>query len=233
MRRTTKLVLQMPSEIYHGVCTSQEVYNDHRIKILLSFRFHNFLTQIILKGIMSLQISLFNQNAKIVLFSAICTLGLIACSQQRQEESQTESFQSKATTSSEKQAITTTELPTETQREIEARFPTQPISKMINGVKMTAKVLPVTRGSMLFDSSVKQDAMVKGNVVVVTKDGAKLPASLSNLYKVEELTDGVYSLDVATSEDILKHYEKLKTNPALERVELGLFYGPEDGPETM
>jgi hypothetical protein len=174
-----------------------------------------------------------NKNKIKIILSATCVIFLGACSQPTTTESDTENFQKETETTSQMQAERQGTPPKISKEEIEARFPAKPISKMINGVKMTAKVLPVTRGSMVFDNSVKENAMVKGNVVVVLKENVDFPANWRDVYKISELTSGVYSLEPDGNEDMLEHYEKLKKHESVTRVELGLFYGPDDGPEIM
>ena len=182
---------------------------------------------------MSSKLARLNKNNINVLLSVICIIFLSACSQPTTTESNSENFQKETESSSQRQAERETAIPKISEQEIEARFPAKPISKMINGIKMTTKVLPVTRGSMVFDNSVKENAMVKGNVVVVMKENADFPADWREIYKVSELTSGVYSLEPDGNEDMLEHYEKLKKHESVTRVELGLFYGPDDGPEVM
>jgi hypothetical protein len=174
-----------------------------------------------------------NKNKINTLFSTICIIFLSACSQPTKTDSTPENFQKETDEAPQAQVERQSTLPKISDQEIEARFPSKPISKMINGVKMTAKVLPVTRGSMVFDNSVKENAMVKGNVVVVLKENTDFPADWREVYKVSELTSGVYSLEPDGNEDMLNHYEKLKNHQSVSRVELGLFYGPDDGPEIM
>lgn len=181
---------------------------------------------------MKLQFGSHNKKQISIIFSATCIIMLGACSQPSPKESEAENFQNELKSATKEQPAVSVP-PSISEAEIEARFPSKPISKMINGVKMTAKVLPITRGSMVFDNSVKQNAMVKGDIVVVLNDNQGLPDELRQTYKIKELVEGVFSLEAEANEDMLEHYEKLSKNTAFSRVELGLFYGPEDGPETM
>ena len=112
-------------------------------------------------------------------------------------------------------------------------FPDAPKNVLINGNKMTLSSIPLTKGDFVFDHSVKENGQVTGSLVAVLKPEAELPIAWSEDFTIEELSDRTYKLTPTETIDLLARYQSLVKSAVVETVEITIFYGPANSPETM
>lgn len=117
--------------------------------------------------------------------------------------------------------------------DIESPFPEAPKNVLINGNKMTVSSIPLTKGDFVYDHSVKENGQVTGSLVAVLKPDATLPSAWSDDFTIEKLSDRTYKLTPTEIVDLVSTYKLLFKSSEVEKVEITVFYGPTNSPETM
>jgi hypothetical protein len=95
----------------------------------------------------------------------------------------------------------------------------------INGSKMIASELPITKGTKIFDTDTNSYATVLGAMVVVLSQGITIDRLNTDEYKTKKIANNTYRLSPnANNADVYQLYKQLLKNSALSQVELSLLY---------
>lgn len=95
---------------------------------------------------------------------------------------------------------------------------------LINGIKMQVVEYPLTKGSKLYDYKVSSIGLVRGSLVIITKNLQSVLENTAYPVTSEEIAASTYRITPKQALDVYPLYQALLLNKDISRVELEISY---------